>query len=83
MVTKQTQPVASSVPLNIIDAHTHTELVLIKSGGFYRVGNDVVIGDLYRNPAAPEHSILVKTRTISLEDPEVAILNATQTKNGA
>lgn len=61
--------------LHLFNATTKTELKLTKSGGFYQVGDEILIGDLYTDPAGKGDSILLIQRKAPIEklpEPEIA-----------
>lgn len=59
--------------LHLINARTKQELKLIEKAQFYRVGNEVVIGDLYSDPTDSSSSIISVIRKTKLIDVEELI----------
>jgi hypothetical protein len=53
--------------LHLFNATTKSELRLTKAGGFYQVGDEILICDLYTDPAGKGDSILLIQRRAPIE----------------
>ena len=65
---------AAPVGLKLINATTHAAYKLAKAGGFYMVGNKVIIGDLYTDVTGTGDPILMIQREAPIEklpEPEI------------
>lgn len=70
--------------LVLVNAATHEKLVIAKKGGFYKIDNSVVIGNLYIDPAMPELAVVEVLKEVALEDIDnIAAETGTATKSGA
>lgn len=68
--------------LKLINASTHSPLELVKSGPF-KVGDDIIIGDMYSDGTNPSVSVIVIQRKMELLDSEAVISQLAKTKIGA
>jgi hypothetical protein len=81
--SKRKSKMATANTLHVVSLVSTQDLPLIKAGGHYQRGDEILIGDLYGDESIPESVILVVSKIVKVETLSVKILAPAKTKNGA